>query len=767
MERKDAKSASRRILTLIAVILLAAVVVCAFTACSLFTDAVKGMFTGESSILGSDEGDGDGSSQQQPADTSGEDQGGDSTEQGDDPADHTTVVTDPPIEVNSTVVQITSSLTYDKASNTDMDIVATHPDLLYDKIVGMGFVNDAVPGQNVSVLSGLTKGSSSVRLDGHYLKTLAAGNYYFYYCVYNDVNNKTYYEPFRMVITNGNVAPTDVKINYDVDCPNVYVTFRCDCGGAHTVSLDSTNYNAAAGASRVRITTAVDKAVSHTAVVTCATSGHNTSVTKASPDASAISKGYFDYKYSYMGHKADGFLEDDDEAADLLEYLAYDGTVISKTMYVSAAVHTAITADASTYLSKIQSMISIPWSLQFGISCSASSKEVTFQIQKTNAGATISSEYEDTSSYLDLPIVSHHSEQNVRNRGGELPIDNKKGVAVRNVKELLAAVEKGYRPLAADSTLTIYNKARDFCYTYLTDEMSAMEKLHVIYDYLAGEIDYDHAALNLFTMIGHWDQSTALATARAEIDLELSKDSNGFSDSMKAAILAARDSATDINDLIKKLKNDYLQRLGAFSIEGVFDDGVAVCEGISYAFMLLARIEGIECYQITGYATLGSWIAHAWNKVRLEGVWYCVDATWGNVYFNDKTEKYVTHRYFMVPESAFIEDHMETTRVLASGFYVPAAAVADLALGDAEYYKSVETSSTLHSTLYISNYLELQAAVSYYVAGGSNYIEVLINPTYKPTTQNFLDAYQAAKGPGLYSITYNDEGRVFIAYFKS
>ena len=259
--------------------------------------------------------------------------------------------------------------------------------------------------------------------------------------------------------------------------------------------------------------------------------------------------------------------------------------------------------------------------------------------------------------------------------------------------------------------------------------MSAMEKLHVIYDYLAGEIDYDHAALNLFTMIGHWDQSTALATARAEIDLELSKDSNGFSDSMKAAILAARDSATDINDLIKKLKNDYLQRLGAFSIEGVFDDGVAVCEGISYAFMLLARIEGIECYQITGYATQGSWIAHAWNKVRLEGVWYCVDATWGNVYFNEKTEKYVTHRYFMVPESAFIEDHMETTRVLASGFYVPAAAVADLALGDAEYYKSVETSSTLHSTLYISNYLELQAAVSYYVAGGSNYIEVLINPT--------------------------------------
>lgn len=755
MGRKNSEGSSKKLLTLIAAILLVVIVVFSFTACSVFTDAVKGMFSGESSTINANE---TGTEEQPNTNHSTEGSGettegsGETTEHpGEDPADHTGEVADPPIEVSSSVVTISTPLVYDKYSRTDMEIQATHEGFDFYQVLGMGLINDG-PNARVDVRSHTT-GSSLIKLDGHYLSSLDAGNYYFYYCV-NDSQGNIYYDPFRLEIKNSVASPLDVKIDYDVDCPNVFVTFRCDCGGAHTVRFDSTNYDAAAGATRVRIGS-INKTVSHTADVTCAQSGQHTSVTKTAPEVSAYSNGFLDRKYGYMGHSADGFIEDDGEAADLFEYLAYDGTVINKKVYVSSAIHNEIIENASAYLSKIQSMISVPWSLHFGISYSSASKEVTFSIQDTGAGAVISTEYEDARPYHDLDVVSHYQEQNVRNKGGELPIDNKKGVDVRNVKELLLAVEKGYRPVATGDTLRIYDKARDFCYTYLTDDMTVVEKLHVIYDYLAGEIDYDYAALDLYTLIGGLPGKT-LDAAKAEIDAALADASKRFTENMRTTIIAARDAATSTNDLIARLKEGYLQRLSAFSIEGVFDDGAAVCEGISYAFMLLARIEGIECYQISGYATQGGWVAHAWNKVHVDGFWYCVDATWGNVYLQN--EKYVTHRYFMVDEAVFDKDHKEKIGDLGAG-------VETLALGDIEYYKSVETSALLHTTLFISNRAELNAAMAYYATNGSSYIEVLIDPTYKPTAQDFIAAYQLAKPGHFYSITYNNEGRVFVAYF--
>ena len=755
MDRKDAKSSSQRLLTLIAIVVLAVVAVCSFTACSLFTDAVKGMFSGESSIFSANDAETDGQSETGNQ-TGGPGQTGEGAGQtpaqhpGEDPEDHAGEVADPPVEVNSSVVNISSSLVFDKASRTDMVIAATHEGLNFYQILGIGLINDG-PNARVKVVTDTT-GASSVKLDGEYLSTLDAGNYYFYYCV-NDSQGKIHYDPFRMEIQNSAAAPVDVKIAYDVDCPNVFVTFRCDCGGAHTVKFDGTNYNAAAGATRVRIGS-ISKTVSHTADVTCDVSSRHTSVTKSAPEVSAYSNGFLNYNYSYMGHSADGFIEDDAEAADLLEYLAYDGTVINKKVYVSAAIYDEITSNASNYLSKIQANISVPWSLHFGISYSSASKEVTFEIQDTGAGAVIFTGYEDERTYRDLAVVSHYQEQNIRNKGGELAIDKKKGVDVRNVKELLLAVEKGYRPVATGDTLRIYNKARDFCYTYLTDDMSDVEKLHVMYDYLAGEVDYDYAALDLYTLIGGLPGKT-LDAAKAEIDAALADPSKRFSESMRTKIVDERNAATSTNDLISRLKEGYLQRLSAFSIEGVFDDGAAVCEGISYAFMLLARIEGIECYQISGYATQGDWVAHAWNKVHVDGVWYCVDATWGNVYLQN--EKYITHRYFMVDDGVFDKDHKEKLGNIGAG-------VQTLAVGDVEYYNSVETSALLHTSLYISNGAELKAAVAYYLAAESNYIEVLIDPSYKPTAEDFRNAYMLVKGHSC-SLTYSSEGRVFIALF--
>lgn len=85
----------------------------------------------------------------------------------------------------------------------------------------------------------------------------------------------------------------------------------------------------------------------------------------------------------------------------------------------------------------------------------------------------------------------------------------------------------------------------------------------------------------------------------------------------------------------------------AFYLEGVFDSGRAVCDGISKAMVLLCRMEGIPCVRVAGDG-------HAWNKVFLDGKWYVADATFGDtgIEINGTEYSFMTHKYFMTSDTA-------------------------------------------------------------------------------------------------------------------
>ena len=51
-----------------------------------------------------------------------------------------------------------------------------------------------------------------------------------------------------------------------------------------------------------------------------------------------------------------------------------------------------------------------------------------------------------------------------------------------------------------------------------------------------------------------------------------------------------------------------------------------VCLGYASTFELLMDMAGVECISVIG--SMKSMEAHAWNMVRLNGEWYCVDPTW-------------------------------------------------------------------------------------------------------------------------------------------
>ncbi len=60
---------------------------------------------------------------------------------------------------------------------------------------------------------------------------------------------------------------------------------------------------------------------------------------------------------------------------------------------------------------------------------------------------------------------------------------------------------------------------------------------------------------------------------------------------------------------------------------GAIVEGRAVCLGYATAFQLFMDILDIECITVVG-AAFSSRADHAWNMVKIDDEWYCVDLTW-------------------------------------------------------------------------------------------------------------------------------------------
>lgn len=103
----------------------------------------------------------------------------------------------------------------------------------------------------------------------------------------------------------------------------------------------------------------------------------------------------------------------------------------------------------------------------------------------------------------------------------------------------------------------------------------------------------------------------------------------------------------DMTDFEKELAlHDALIRLGSYD-QSVYDpdtpqgqpdsgnpygllvEGQGICLGYATSFQLLMDLAGVECITVVG-ASFGSTSDHAWNLVKLEGEWYCVDPTWND-----------------------------------------------------------------------------------------------------------------------------------------
>jgi hypothetical protein len=104
------------------------------------------------------------------------------------------------------------------------------------------------------------------------------------------------------------------------------------------------------------------------------------------------------------------------------------------------------------------------------------------------------------------------------------------------------------------------------------------------------------------------------------------------------------------------------------SPNSVLRNKTAVCEGFSGLFETLGRQAGLEISTIGGYAkgydsSVGDRFSgpsnHAWNAVRIDGVWRLMDATWGSGTM-DENGRYVrsfNDYFFFTPPEQMIYTH--------------------------------------------------------------------------------------------------------------
>lgn len=105
------------------------------------------------------------------------------------------------------------------------------------------------------------------------------------------------------------------------------------------------------------------------------------------------------------------------------------------------------------------------------------------------------------------------------------------------------------------------------------------------------------------------------------------------------------------------------KNIGTYNIYGALVEKKCVCEGYAKAFKYLANCAGYNCELMQGVATNSSGESenHAWNCIKINGIWYEIDITWDDPIIiggNGRTNNDIKYKYFLKGSNTFNKDHV-------------------------------------------------------------------------------------------------------------
>lgn len=190
---------------------------------------------------------------------------------------------------------------------------------------------------------------------------------------------------------------------------------------------------------------------------------------------------------------------------------------------------------------------------------------------------------------------------------------NEEDMSIYDTSAIRAAWDQGDPSALSEYDRAVYDSAERVLNEVLTDGMSDLEKETAIYRWLVDNVDYD------------WRHQDIMAqTPRS-----------------------------------------------AYEPYGGLVDRMAVCLGYAASFQLLCDLAGVECITVVGAAFENDG-DHAWNMVRLDGAWYCVDVTWDANGREQLGGRYGQWRYFNITSDQMADtnhqwDYANTPEAVTEG----------------------------------------------------------------------------------------------------
>lgn len=135
------------------------------------------------------------------------------------------------------------------------------------------------------------------------------------------------------------------------------------------------------------------------------------------------------------------------------------------------------------------------------------------------------------------------------------------------------------------------------------------------------------------------------------------------------------------NYLIDNTEYDIDAGENIYNIYGTLIDKKAVCEGYARSTKYILDAMDIPCIIACGIGknSAGVTESHAWNYIKVDGVWYALDVTWNDPVFVGGVGRVtddIRYRYFLNGSNKFFEDHFEDGNIVGdSNFQYPKLSV--------------------------------------------------------------------------------------------
>ena len=489
-----------------------------------------------------------------------------------------------------------------KMPQNDLNLVAAYSPvetIYYDLNSGKDLIFKA---KNVSAVDGmgLREGDVSIDNDTVYIKnSFMSGLSVGYYPIVLSLDTK---KEYRTVKVTSLKSLYRAKIDYDIAFPNVALLIEGEEGVAFEYSLDGAAF-VAAGA--LNILDGYDKYLAHSVTVRCVDDGEQ-DVTIEKEGFNESESGFLTESFDYGGRTYDKVVDSDDELQALFDYVmfVYAPQNKSPSKYAGGSATFEFIFGKEYYAEERQN-IDEKITIAFNRASAPYVPRNYYSPDYQRGIFTITINFN-----TDTPneITSGQAQANVSNKqalnkrssraddfddfkieGYELSQNIRTLYELENLPFNVKPVFDGDGGQAKE----VYEKAKELLRYFVDDDMSDLEKVVAIYDYLALNVTYDRVTA----------------------------------------------------DIANSNENEDIGKYRAFTSYGALIDNIAVCDGIAGAFALMCKIEGIECIEVVGSGNGGG---HAWNKVKIGGLWYIADATWGSI--SIENYQFVTHAYLFMDE---------------------------------------------------------------------------------------------------------------------